>query len=152
MKLIIVTHGQSNLDLGIEDNKQGLTEVGIIEARQLALKLKNEKVDFCYCSPALRCDQTLSAILAEKEESDIPVSVSRLLGPKTTKEDLAKLKSRINLFLDELRYDHDKDDTILAVTHKKPAEMAVLIATKNFVELDQGEITRLELEETPLAL
>lgn len=141
-----MTNGQSNLDLGIEDNKEGLTEVGIIEARQLALTLKNQKVNYIYCSPALRCEQTMQAILSEKEDDkDISVSFSRLIAAKTIKEELTKLKARVNVFIDDMTFDHLAGEVALAITHKSVAEMMVFILSGEHINVDQASISIFEI-------
>jgi|GEM_PF-1668080 len=146
MKLILVTHAQSNRDIGLMDKSESLSEIGCIEARQLAFALKPLKIDHVYCSTAERCEQTMDAFLGEKPEENISVVFSRFLGPKTTKESLVKLEGRVKVFLDELTYDHKEEEVLLVVTHRLVAAMINFVLTAEHVPIEQASISIFEID------
>jgi len=83
MKLIITRHGET------EDNKAGiiqghlpgkLTDVGINQAKKIALRLKDEKINYIYSSDLARASDTTKEIL--KYHPDAPVKFVKNLREK----------------------------------------------------------------------
>ena len=62
--IYFVRHGQTfdNLNNIIQGNGD-LTPLGIEQAKETAVKLKDVKFDICFCSPLKRTKQTLKEIL-----------------------------------------------------------------------------------------
>jgi len=80
MKLIIVRHGETienatSISMGHIDGT--LTELGQSQAIKLVERLKNEKIDFIYCSDLGRTKATLSEII--KYHSGVPVIYDQIL-------------------------------------------------------------------------
>lgn len=73
MKLLIVRHGKTlNLEKWLFQRPNSpLSDTGIEEAKRVAEKLKNKKIDIIYVSPLLRAQQTLEAI--QKYHKGVPV-------------------------------------------------------------------------------
>ncbi len=80
MKLIIVRHGET------EENKQGiiqghlpgtLSEEGIVQARKIANRLKDEKIDYVFSSDSDRAKHTAEEII--KFHQDIPFELKEEL-------------------------------------------------------------------------
>jgi broad specificity phosphatase PhoE len=135
MKIILIRHGaQSKLS---EDNS--LTVQGLHQAVKLADELAATKINAIYCSPAARCEQTMDEILRVRED-DITIHFSILIGPKLKKEPYEKLKSRINLFLDDLKYDHKDDEIVSIFSHLRPIQMALFLLTGEKKIIDHGEM------------
>ena len=62
----LVRHGQStaNTEKIIAGKSDvPLTELGVLQAKQVAEQLKNKQFDICFCSPRLRTKQTADEIL-----------------------------------------------------------------------------------------
>lgn len=141
MKLILVRHG--------EHFDNSLTIKGVKQAVEAAAKLADTKISAIYCSPSQRCEQTLDEIL--RIRSDIfPISMSRLLGPKTNLESYEKLKSRVTLFVDDLKYDFGQDETVVVVSHLAVARMINFLINGKVRDLEHGEIQEIELENSKL--
>ncbi len=74
MELIIIRHGQP-LHVENKDNTPAdpaLSETGIMQARKLSRRLKNEKIDTIYCSPMKRARMTAEP-LAELKGIDVRI-------------------------------------------------------------------------------
>ncbi len=65
MKLILVRHGETegNVKRVMSDNKTKLTEKGREQAKKLALRLKNEKIDVIFSSDLDRAVETTNEVL-----------------------------------------------------------------------------------------
>lgn len=145
MKLIIVRHGETedNLD-GIVTGQSNaeLSKKGMEQAKLLAERLKNEKIDFIYCSDLKRTKDTLSGVL---KYHHVPVVYDPLLREKTQGtydgkseqeyqefrekyrhiarwrppkgENFYDVKKRARMFTERLLRDHKPTDTILVISH-----------------------------------
>lgn len=156
MKLIITRHGETeeNVNNIIQGHLPGkLNKNGIEQAKKLAIKLKNEKIDIIYSSDLARCADTTKHII--KYHKDIPVIYTRdlrevYLGEwqgKTKKElgfppnvslgsmvpidgeSAKKLLERANCFLNKVLSKHS-NNTVLFVGHKK-INNAIISIIKN---------------------
>lgn len=144
MRLTITRHGQTEENLkGVVQgqNPGNLTRKGIEQAKNLALKLKDENFDLIYSSDLKRCKDTTKEII--KYHSTTPVIYSKdireisfgsLQGRAASGIDWSiynggfldmrpgggesrrELYDRVNKFLIGIRDDH-QDDSILLVTH-----------------------------------
>jgi len=136
MKLIVTRHGET------EENKLGilqghmpgtLSKEGVQQAKKLALRLKDEKIDLIYSSDLKRAKDTTKEII--KFHKNTPVFYIKELregdngsyeGKKRTEvdlnhfpedaESLENMMKRIGGFLDKL-YQENKDKTILFICH-----------------------------------
>jgi len=135
MKLILVRHGEY-----FED---ALTIRGVKQAVEAGAKLAEEKIEAIYCSPAKRCIQTLDEILRVRNDN-FGIHISRLIGPKMKSEKYEKLKARVELFLDDLKYDHQNKETVLIVCHRAVIEMMLFLMKKEVKKVTYGEIVVLE--------
>jgi broad specificity phosphatase PhoE len=147
MKLIIVRHGETmenvnNISMGHIDGT--LTTLGQSQVEKLGQRLKDEKIDFIYCSDLGRNKDTLKEI-AEFHQH-VPVVYDPLLRerskgiyeglPKTVLaevrektgmskfdyrpeggENFHDVKERVDKFINELFKKHSDSETILLVTH-----------------------------------
>lgn len=145
MKLIFVRHGETEQNKearvqGQQDTK--LNRKGIAQARLLARRLKDEKIDTIFCSDLLRARQTAKEIM---KHHNVPIKYDKLLrersfgvlGGKTFEEyrvhrEKAKkerynfrpmggenfydLKRRVRKFLKKI-YPKYKNKTVLVVAH-----------------------------------
>lgn len=147
MKLILVRHGESarNAGYGIPNEENNLTIKGVQQAVNAAKKLTEHKIDAIYCSPSKRCEQTMDEILRLRDD-DLQIHFSSLIGPKTNKERYEKLKTRIALFLDDLKYDHEGDQTVLVVTHQLAIRMFIFQLLGTQEQVENGSVTMLEIE------
>ncbi|MEK6916030.1 MAG: histidine phosphatase family protein [Nanoarchaeota archaeon] len=73
MKLIIVRHGETfanekGISCGWHNSR--LNKVGLEQAKKLAYRLSNEKIDIIFCSDLMRCRQTIKPYL-EKVKKEI---------------------------------------------------------------------------------
>jgi broad specificity phosphatase PhoE len=83
MKLILVRHGET--DWNLQQRVQGsvntpLNRKGLEQARKVALRLKNEKIDAIYSSDLKRAKQTADAIAKPHK---IPVKTDNLLRERS---------------------------------------------------------------------
>jgi len=136
MKLILVRHGEY-----FED---ALTIRGVKQAVEAGAKLAEEKIEAIYCSPAKRCIQTLDEILRVRNDN-FGIHISRLIGPKMKSEKYEKLKARVELFLDDVKYDHQKNHTIVVVAHQIVISMMILLISQETKKLNYGELFEIEL-------
>jgi broad specificity phosphatase PhoE len=141
MKLILIRHGESARNRGYEvaDEENNLTTVGVAQGVKIGEELLEQKLDAIYCSPAPRCEQTLNEILRNRDD-EMVIRFSRLLGPKIRKEEYEKLKARVNLFLDDLKHEHKKEETIVVISHQLVLVMIILLVTKEVKKMANGEL------------
>lgn len=145
MKLIIVRHGETieNANGTTMGHTAGhLSEKGTEQSKLVAKRLKDEKIDYIYCSDLQRTKDTLKEILKFHKK---PVIYDPLLREKTQGifdgkpsdkyqcyrdlhrqnarwrppkgENFYDVKKRIRKFMQYLEDKHDKNDNILIVTH-----------------------------------
>lgn len=162
MKLIIVRHGETeeNITKTVQGHRHGkLTETGTIQAKKLALRLKDEKIDAIYSSDLGRCKQTAAEILRfhnvpvrytdELRERNLGVFEGRhrdVLHGAVEKSGLPRahfkpeggesfldLKARVQIFLDRLIGLY-KGKTVLLVTHGGVVKMLLGILLKKPIE------------------
>ena len=163
MKLILVRHGQTieNRDDIVQGQIPGrLTELGIEQAKKLALRLKNEKIDAIYSSDLARAADTAREIakyhayvplefVSDLRERDLGIFEEKpraFLIEKTgaTKtrdlpdieggESLDKLMERASNFLDKVLHKHS-NDTVLFVAHST-LNMALFCVITNAASLE----------------
>jgi broad specificity phosphatase PhoE len=139
MKIILVRHGESAMNVGIPGEENNLTAKGVNQAIAVGDELKSQKIDAIYCSSTPRCIQTLDEILRVRDDN-MPIHLTSLVGPKLKKEKYEELKARVELFLDDLKYDHEPDATILIVSHLLSIQMMTLLLTKSKRRLENGEM------------
>jgi len=97
MKLIIIRHGET------EENKAGivqghlpghLSETGIKQAKKVALRLKDEKIDFIYSSDLARASDTAKEVF--RFHPDIPIEFVKDLREKFLGEWQGKNKKELD--------------------------------------------------------
>lgn len=84
-KLFLVRHGQSlwNLENRFTGWKDiDITEAGIEEAKKAGIALKGERIDIAFTSALIRAQHTLSVILDEIGNPDIPVIKNKALNER----------------------------------------------------------------------
>lgn len=134
MKLIITRHGETI------ENKKGITQghlpghlnkLGIQQARRLAKRLKDEKIDFIYSSDLKRAADTAKII--RKYHKNTPIKFVKELrerylgkyqGTKSGEypydlwktETKANIVNRVKKFLDKTLHKH-RNETVLFVGH-----------------------------------
>ncbi|MDQ1856484.1 MULTISPECIES: 2,3-bisphosphoglycerate-dependent phosphoglycerate mutase [unclassified Chryseobacterium] len=84
-KLFLVRHGQSlwNLENRFTGWKDiDITEAGIEEAKKAGIALKGERIDIAFTSALIRAQHTLSVILDEIGNPDIPVVKDKALNER----------------------------------------------------------------------
>ncbi len=147
MKLILIRHGESARNRGykVSDEENNLTTKGVEQAAAIAKKLAEQQIDAIYCSPSARCVQTLDEILRDRKD-EMAIHLSSLLAPKTKTEKYEKLKTRVKLFLNDLKNDHEVKETIVVVSHQLVIGMLILLLTGNTRRLENGETEVLEVE------
>ena len=148
MKLILIRHGESAHNrgykvAGIENN---LTAAGVQQAIKAGEAIRERKIDGIYCSSKPRCIQTLDEILRLRDDN-MPIHLTSLVGPKKKKENYEKLKARVELFLDDLRYDHEDSDTVVIVGHLMSIQMITFLLTDNKRRLENGQIMEVEMKK-----
>ncbi|MEF9478316.1 2,3-bisphosphoglycerate-dependent phosphoglycerate mutase [Chryseobacterium sp. RRHN12] len=85
-KLFLVRHGQSlwNLENRFTGWKDiDITEAGIEEAKKAGLALKGERIDIAFTSALIRAQHTLSIILNEIGNPNIPVVKDKALNERS---------------------------------------------------------------------
>ncbi|WP_343687082.1 2,3-bisphosphoglycerate-dependent phosphoglycerate mutase [Chryseobacterium gleum] len=85
-KLFLVRHGQSlwNLENRFTGWKDiDITEAGIEEAKKAGLALKGERIDIAFTSALIRAQHTLSIILNEIGNPNIPVIKDKALNERS---------------------------------------------------------------------
>lgn len=145
MKLILIRHGESAQNVGLvslgEDNN--LTLKGVHQAVTAGKKLAEQKISAIYCSPSERCIQTMDEVLRVRDDN-FPIHLTKLLGPKMSSEAFEKLKSRVELFLDDLKYDQEEGDTVVIISHLLVIRMIVFQLTGKDRDFENGEIAELD--------
>lgn len=141
MKIILVRHGESARNRGyrVAEKENNLTTEGVKQAAEIGKKLKEQNIDTVYSSPTGRCIQTLDEILRIRNDK-MPIHLTKLISPKSKTESYEKLKSRVGLFLDDLKYDHKKEEMIVVVSHQLVIAMIILQLTGNTRRLENGEL------------
>lgn len=144
MKIILVRHGESARNAGhdVFDEENNLTIKGVKQAVEAGAELAPTKINAIYCSPAKRCEQTLDEILRVRSD-DFGIHMTSLVGPKLKSENYEEVKTRVELFLDDLKYDHEESDTIVVISHQIVCGMIILLATKGVKKLANGEIVEI---------
>jgi broad specificity phosphatase PhoE len=145
MKLILIRHGESARNRGYEvtDEENNLTAAGVQQAVKIGQILLEQKIDAIYCSPAPRCEQTLNEILRNRED-EMPIHFSKLIGPKIKSEEYEKLKARVNLFLDDLKYDHEKEETVVIISHQLVLAMVIFLINGEPKKFENGEVVEID--------
>jgi len=178
MKLILVRHGQTDANKngivqGVDDNK--LNSTGIEQAREVGKELKKKyKIDMVFCSPLVRCVETLNNILEEYliegeifmcklieerdfgeytgvEEKNInekELNQKNKLTEEMGVEDIESLKKRSQLFLEDLKLE-DENKTILVISHHGPIRMMINKLTgKNVddIKVENGKILEFDID------
>lgn len=148
MKLILIRHGESARNRGykVAGEENNLTTQGVAQSLRLAEELAQQKMDAVYCSSMPRCIQTLEEILRDRND-DMQIHMTPLLGSKMTKENYEELKHRVEIFLDDLKYDHEDGQTVVVVSHLRPIEMMTYVLTGTKRRLENGQMV--EVEYTP---
>jgi broad specificity phosphatase PhoE len=166
MKLIIVRHGETyeNAAKIVQGHLNSqLNELGQEQAKKVALRLKNEKIDFCYSSDLSRCVDTAEEIV--NYHSGLGIVVSQELreqakGKFTGKtreernaaqkemgipyyawdfdggETLFQVSERVVNFMESLLDKHE-DKTVLVVTHGGPITTYLLHLQNIPIESDE---------------
>lgn len=136
MKLILIRHGETieNKNEIIQGQRIGtLTKLGIEQAKKLANKLRNEKIDYIYSSDLKRAKDTAKEIAKYHPKTPIKFveelrerKLGSFEGKKISEIDWSKsytdveteeqMQKRIKKFLDRVYLNH-KNDTILFVGH-----------------------------------
>jgi len=146
MKLILVRHGESakNVGLDVLGGDNNLTLKGVHQAIAVGKKLVEQKIDTIYCSPSERCVQTMDEILRLREDN-FPIHLTKLVGPKTSKEQYEKMKARVELFLDDLKYEHQENETVVVISHQLVLAMMILQLTGETRRMENGEMEEIEI-------
>jgi len=178
MKLILVRHGETDANKngivqGKDDNK--LNETGIIQAKNAGKELKEKyKIDMVFCSPIVRCVETLNNILEEYpiegsifmskliEERDFgeysgtesktidwnKVDQDNKINKELGVESIKSLQKRSWLFLEDLKLE-DENSTILVVSHHGPIRMMINKLTGQNVDkiiVNNGQIMEFDFD------
>src|SRR3989339_1804616 len=98
MKIILVRHAESLKNAGLwqRGTKNRLSQNGEKQAKELAEKLKNRKIDCIYCSPTIRCKQTLEEILKIRDD-EMLIHLSKLIDQKRIDEDMDFFQKKVGL-------------------------------------------------------
>lgn len=147
MKLILIRHGESARNRGYEvsDEENNLTTNGVKQAVKLGEQLREQQIKTIYVSSTPRCIQTLNEILRNRDD-EIVVHCTKLLAPKMKSEHYEKLKTRVGLFLDDLKYDHKENETVVVVSHQLVIAMILLQLTGDTRKLENGEMMEIKLK------
>ncbi len=115
MRLIITRHGET------EENKAGilqghlpgkLSSLGIEQAKKVALRLKDEKIDYIYSSDLARAVDTTKGII--KYHPNVPIEFTRELREKDLGEFTGRRISELNI--------GDVDITVTPLAFLQPKE------------------------------
>lgn len=133
MKLILVRHGRSLAnEARINQESEGkwrdtdLHERGLHQAKEVANRLKDEKIDLIYSSPLKRAKQTAEEI-AKQQNLQI-IFDSRLEEKNKDKETKVEFIQRCKSFFDEIK---DSNKNILLVSHGGIILTLLAISTGN---------------------
>ena len=148
MKLILVRHAESLKNAGMwrKGLKNGLSQDGEKQAKELAKRLKDIKIDCVYCSPTIRCRQTLEEILKIRDD-EMPIHLSKLIDQKRVDEDLDFFEKKINLFLDDLKYDHSDDEVVMVISHLLTLGVVLDLLKQKARMLENGEVVEIEFKK-----
>jgi broad specificity phosphatase PhoE len=131
LRLYFVRHAQAE-GQGTTDTRRKdphLTELGRIQAEQVAVRLRETKFSHIYSSTARRAKETAREIIAlqpgvpvhEMKELEEVSSEHFLVDPSTVpqkdKERLGRESDRMARFANILRHDHEFGETIAVVIH-----------------------------------
>lgn len=176
MRLIIVRHGKTieNEEGIMQGQKIGgtLSELGLKQTKEVALKLKDKKIDKIYSSDLTRCVGTAKEIakfhertplvLAKelkerdfgeftgKRKKDFGYSADILIGDiLETKEgeNIEEVIERVKNFFEKIKEKH-KNETILIVGHNAINKIIIsLISNKSLNEIKSQENTEINIFE-----
>lgn len=132
MKLILVRHGRSianneNKDQGEKGKwrNTSLHEKGIKQSKEVAERLKDEKIDIIYSSPLKRTMETAKEI---NKFHKLKIITDERLEEYKNEEDKEEFIQRCKSFLDEVE---KKDKKILIVSHGGVILTLLAISTGN---------------------
>lgn len=134
MKLILVRHGE-------KDTLGQLSETGRSQIKKLRNYLSDQKIDVVYCSPTDRCEQSTVELLDGRGIKDAEISLSYLIRPKMKSETILQLRARVHIFIDDLRYDYDGEETVVVVTHNKVIRMFIYELTGQDSPVEPASLT-----------
>lgn len=142
----MLRHGESakNAGLNVSPEENVLTLRGVKQLVEVNKKLRSEKIDAIFCSPSERCKQTLEEIL-EGRTDDMAIHLSQLLKPRTNKESLEQLKRRVELLVDDLKYDFTDEQVVLIISHQAVIKMINFVITKEGIDLPTGGLVEVIL-------
>ncbi|MFA6944288.1 MAG: phosphoglycerate mutase family protein [Pedobacter sp.] len=143
MKLILVRHGESQLNAGKVSERNDLTERGREQAKKAAKYLMDENIDQIFCSNTERCIQTLDEILKNRTEA-MGISFSKLLSPRRKVENLEGLKRRIYRFIEDLKIEFERE-TVVIIAHQWSIRMMMFLLTGENVNVENGSVTILNI-------
>ena len=148
MKIILVRHAESLKNAGLwqRGTKNRLSQNGEKQAKELAEKLKKRKIDCIYCSPTIRCKQTLEEILKIRDD-EMLIHLSKLIDQKRIDEDMDFFQKKVGLFLDDLKYDHSEEDVVLVISHMMTLGTMLNLLKKESRILENGEIVEIEVKK-----
>ena len=148
MKIILVRHAESLKNAGLwqRGTKNRLSQNGEKQAKELAEKLKNRKIDCIYCSPTIRCKQTLEEILKIRDD-EMLIHLSKLIDQKRIDENMDFFQKKVGLFLDDLKYDHSEEDVVLVISHMMTLGTMLNLLKKESRILENGEIVEIEVKK-----
>ncbi|HAP37381.1 hypothetical protein A2574_03605 [Candidatus Shapirobacteria bacterium RIFOXYD1_FULL_38_32] len=148
MKIILVRHAESLKNAGLwqRGTKNRLSQNGEKQAKELAEKLKNRKIDCIYCSPTIRCKQTLEEILKIRDD-EMLIHLSKLIDQKRIDENMDFFQKKVGLFLDDLKYDHNEEDVVLVISHMMTLGTMLNLLKKESRILENGEIVEIEVKK-----
>lgn len=150
MKLILLRHGESQVNAG--NKKAGENNLTAKGRRQMAVAVKQlvgQKIEAIYCSPTLRCQESMEEILRGRGR-EIQVCFSKLLKPKLKEESLEELKARIEMFYDDLLVEFEGEETVLVVGHRMPLKMFVYQLTGKNVDIANAAVSVFEIKDNKI--
>jgi broad specificity phosphatase PhoE len=156
MKLIIIRHGQTvdNVNKIVQGHLPGkLTKLGIEQAQKLAVRLKDEKIDFIYSSDLTRAVDT--ANIVAQYHKDTPLIFSRDLreknqgsfqgkygpdldweNPPNDMETLDQIHKRAKRVIDEFYEKHANDTTLFSTHGRFKMALQSIIFDKDVMGMD----------------
>jgi len=139
MKLILIRHSEKVA------NKDMLTQKGKVQSNKLGKYLLDQKIDTIFCSPCLRCQQTLEAIL-DAGSNPQSIHFSKLIRLKQKSENFIDIKKRINLFIQDLFCEHSDNLVIAVVTHQQIIKMFSYQLTTQVFDIDFASVSIFEIK------
>lgn len=141
MKLLLVRHAKSIANhLGIRQDKNkdyydtNLHDLGLLQAKEIAQRLKNEKIDIIYSSPLKRAKETAEEI---NKYHKIEIIYDKKIEERRVGETKLHFLSRCIKFFNKVK---KQDKTILVVTHNGVILTLMAISTQN--RKKGGELVR----------